>query len=723
VDQEEWFLKGVALTDMEFGPDGKMYISDYGGGWLRPGRGGVFTLADDERIKTSELQDLRVLLAGGFKDLKNDKLRTLMGHPDQRVRRNAQYALAERGGSSLKVFTAATKKSSNLLRRIHGIWGLGQLAVKTPSALKPLASLLTDQDLEVRANAARTLGNHPKHLAPYRAKLITLLNDSSPRVSSLAALALANEGHSSSVSAAISLLERNAGKDVVVRHGGVMMLTQGAKGKTLAGLAGHSSSPVRRAAVVALRRQKSPAIAAFFKDNDLLVRQEAIRGAYDENIRETFPQLSALAHEVAKRVKKEDKYHPMTARRAMHAAWTLGRAKDVSVIADIANDPSIDFRVRRDAVTIFLDWNKPPVADPVTAFVRKLPGNRTKVTRGLLTQLKPLYESAIKDHSAARLLPWSLKLLRYESLPLDLSILQKYAEAGWVRDIARVMALEILADRQKDKGQLAGVLQKLVSDKNTKVRSKARELFFKIDPAGATELLGEILADSKSSLTEKQLTLETLADLKTPKAKALIESAMDTLLQGAADPGLALDILTAGEKMNSAKVATFRASFKGKKPLAEWFALTEKGGNIQRGKRLYNSHGTAQCQRCHMMNGVGSDVGPELAAIGKKNDEAYLLRALITPNSEIAVGYGLGSITLKDGTVVSGNIMADDQAGNARVKIGKEIKTLKKSSIKSRSAPMSAMPPMAGILTQAEVRDVVAYLRSCKVDRTDEGHK
>ncbi|MGC6459091.1 MAG: hypothetical protein ACON4R_12070, partial [Akkermansiaceae bacterium] len=115
--------------------------------------------------------------------------------------------------------------------------------------------------------------------------------------------------------------------------------------------------------------------------------------------------------------------------------------------------------------------------------------------------------------------------------------------------------------------------------------------------------------------------------------------------------------------------------------------------------------------------------GPELGAIGKLRDPGYLVRALVTPESEIAAGYGIGSITLKDGTVISGTFMPDDAKGNARVAIGEDVKVIAKDQIKERSKPISGMPPMAGLLTRQEARDIIAYLVANKEDKTDDGHK
>ena len=57
------------------------------------------------------------------------------------------------------------------------------------------------------------------------------------------------------------------------------------------------------------------------------------------------------------------------------------------------------------------------------------------------------------------------------------------------------------------------------------------------------------------------------------------------------------------------------------------------------------------------------------------------------------------------------------------MKIEKAITVITQDKIASQSKPVSAMPPMAGILNKHEMRDMVAYLLSCKEDKTDDEHK
>jgi len=720
LETKDWFLKGIAATDLDFAPDGRLYVSDYGGGWTRSNNGGIYTLANEERLKDPAVLEVKGLFAQGFPKMKSDKLFDLLAHPDQRVRTRAQFALAERGMESLEHFTKAIKKDQPLLRRLHGLWGMGQLAKLDLCVMPLLQELFTDPEMEVRANLARTLGGH----APYFEKeLITLLDDPSPRVASLAALTLANHGDKAALAPALAMLEKNADKDVIVRHGGIMILTRTADEQFLADLNTHASASVRRAAVVALRRQKSKFLESYFDDPAEMVRQEAIRAAYDENVIATFPALSARALAIAKRVTPEVKFHPMTARRALHAAWTLARPQDVDVLAGLINDPSIDFRIRRDAFIALLEWNKPPVPDLVTGFARTLPSNRIPLPGNLFEKLLPFY-----DQPTPGLLTLALTLVEQERLLLDARHLAGYLNKKGMPEAARLAALKLLAPLQQGEAGWQNTLETLIEDESDRIRSQARELLLQLNPdENSMKLLGDTLLSKETTLTEKQLTLKTLGKLNKPAADKIIKETLDFLTARKLELGLGLDVVVAAEASKDEQVkaalAAFRATLPKDDPNAEWMLLCETGGDIKLGKTLVYSHPTGQCQRCHTIHGVGGNVGPELGAIGKLRDPAYLVRSLIMPNAEVAEGYGIGTITLKDGTVIGGTLLPDDKDGNVVMKIVEDIKIIAKDQIKERSEPISGMPPMAGLLTREETRDIIAYLIANKEDKTDEGHK
>ena len=45
------------------------------------------------------------------------------------------------------------------------------------------------------------------------------------------------------------------------------------------------------------------------------------------------------------------------------------------------------------------------------------------------------------------------------------------------------------------------------------------------------------------------------------------------------------------------------------------------------------------CDACHMINGQGGEVGPDLSKIGAARDRDYLRRALLDPNADLAKGF------------------------------------------------------------------------------------
>lgn len=138
-----------------------------------------------------------------------------------------------------------------------------------------------------------------------------------------------------------------------------------------------------------------------------------------------------------------------------------------------------------------------------------------------------------------------------------------------------------------------------------------------------------------------------------------------------------------------------------------------KGGDRERGKEVVTNHLGGNCLACHVVEASeGSNVGPALTGIGKLKPREYLLEALLQPGAVIAPGYGMVSVTKKDGTSVAGTVMEDAaELLKVRATDGAEV-LIQKSEIAVQTPPISVMPPMLGILTKREVRDVVAYLVS-----------
>src|SRR5699024_10970436 len=131
---DQTIVSGVLPTGMDFGPDGALYFNDWIEGWGTKDKGRIWKLDTPETTVSKIRQQTQELLAANFDERSDQELAKLLGHADMRVRQKAQFELAERGATD--VLLNVIKQSDEQLARIHGIWGIGQLAREEVSLAK-----------------------------------------------------------------------------------------------------------------------------------------------------------------------------------------------------------------------------------------------------------------------------------------------------------------------------------------------------------------------------------------------------------------------------------------------------------------------------------------------------------------------------------------------------------------------------------------------------------
>ena len=90
-----------------------------------------------------------------------------------------------------------------------------------------------------------------------------------------------------------------------------------------------------------------------------------------------------------------------------------------------------------------------------------------------------------------------------------------------------------------------------------------------------------------------------------------------------------------------------------------------------------------------------------------------MLRSLITPNSEIATGFGVTIVELTNGKSLVGRVEKQtDQSLSLVPAQGKTIEISREEIKKITETKTSVMPPMGSILTKHQLRDLIAYLES-----------
>lgn len=320
VENSKPFATNVLATDVTFGPDGRVFVSAWGGGWFSTNKGTIYAISDPKIRDAVESVQTRAILKSGFSSRSISELIPMMEHPDIRVRRGAQFALASMGSlSTLQLLALAqageadgsndaaeTNDRLRILAQIHAIWALGMQAsgircavVTEPDPLAPIVSMLDSDDAEVRTQTARVLGDAGYIAAA--SKLIEHIVDENSRVRAACALAcaqLATQSKSSMANAIPALtaaLFENDTKDAFLRHALVVGLAGCADPAKLQELSADQFASVRLGVLLAMRIQKDPAIARFLFDPDFRIATEAARAIWDVPIPEGFASLAAAS--------------------------------------------------------------------------------------------------------------------------------------------------------------------------------------------------------------------------------------------------------------------------------------------------------------------------------------------------------------------------------------------------------------------------------------------
>jgi quinoprotein glucose dehydrogenase len=698
------FLWNILATDTDFGVDGGLYVSDWVEGWNKPGKGRIYRVHDPAEDADPLVRQTETLLREGMAKRSNSERAHWLAHPDQRVRLEAQFALADEGPAAISNLREVAAKSTNQLARLHAIWGLGQIssASKDPgpkgTALEPLLALLDDADGEVRAQAARVLGN--ERFAPAYDRLVALTKDSNSRVQFFAAMGLGKLGRSSAWPAVIDLIRSNADRDPYLRHAGVMALTRLKKPAALEAAAQDSSPAVRMAALLTMRRLGQPEVGRFLTDPEPRLVLEAARAVNDLPLKEALPQLAAIL----------SKGGPVPLlRRAVNANFRVGKKPQAQALVAFALVTNAPAAIRAEAIERVGDWVQPPGRDAVTGLWRPLPKRSGAVaTAALSDHLSSLLNGPADVQVAA--IRAVEKLGMHQTGPALLAKVKAAGEDGRVR----VAALRTLA-ALKDPGLAAAINLGLVSPDRS-LRREATRWQAQSNPTEAVRQLETSLA--KGSIPEKQAALAILGATPGAEVDRLLSSWLDKLLAGGVPPALRLDILEAAGQRHATNITEmvqrYEASRKGDDPLRGYRECLE-GGNATEGRMIFFERVDVSCVRCHKINGEGGDAGPNLSQVGARQNREYIMESILYPNQKIAPGFETVLVFLKSGAGYAG-VLTKETETTLEINSPEDGPiTISKADIKSREKGLSGMPAeLRQILSKRDVRNLVEFLSGLK---------
>jgi putative heme-binding domain-containing protein len=131
-------------------------------------------------------------------------------------------------------------------------------------------------------------------------------------------------------------------------------------------------------------------------------------------------------------------------------------------------------------------------------------------------------------------------------------------------------------------------------------------------------------------------------------------------------------------------------------------------GNAENGARVFQTH----CAACHLANGKGGHLGPELSRIGTARSVSALRTKIRNPGRSMVAGYRPVTLVMNDGRRVRGLRKNEDAFTIQIMDMTERIQGYSKSDIREIiSEPRSPMPVFdAARLSDSDLNDLLSHL-------------
>jgi putative heme-binding domain-containing protein len=139
-------------------------------------------------------------------------------------------------------------------------------------------------------------------------------------------------------------------------------------------------------------------------------------------------------------------------------------------------------------------------------------------------------------------------------------------------------------------------------------------------------------------------------------------------------------------------------------------------GDAARGEQIYQAKDKGNCAQCHMIDGRGGRLGPNLSRIGASRSAAALEREIRRPGEVIPVGFETVTVIMPDGRKIRG-LRKNEDTFSVQIMTGaEELRSFFKRDVKDVVAEEQSMMPAFGPdrLSDDELTDLVRYLRSLR---------
>ncbi len=765
VDDMEQTIWNILATDLDFGPDGRLYLADWVFGWVGEKKGRVYTFEDKRATNLPVALEVKQLLEHGVAKKTDLELADLLGHADRRVRYEAQFELANRAigdadravprfgpdAKSAQTLIQTVSQPGPTLARIHALWGLGQILEQSfgrvggdPTLDRVLAiieQLCRDPDPEVRAQAMKLPVQLDWGWMPNKESVLSLMQDPNSRVRYFATLALGIRGKPEDLKHVSELLVANNNVDPALRHAGIMAMNEiiwnhwrpriswpGRISKPIepfppaifGQLGQQAPAPVRLAFCAALRRmipqveltpreyfEQKPrqflaaTLAQMLNDPDPRIALEAARAIHDEPMKKAFPQLALTLG------RSND---PPYLRRALNANFHLGDQASATRIAEFVVNPAAPQPLRLEALQLLGQWAKPNPRDYVLGDWRPIEPRSAEPAVAALNRIQSVLHKE-EELLAATLEAGNQLGVKYAPGPLQALVLDDS-----LYEASRIFALQNL--KQSDAKLFDKTYRELLANIDSQpdqLSVKLIDLHLETKP-NDIQLIDAYLKNDSRSVKGKQEIIALLGQMQDPASAGRLAAALQQAERNELPNELRLDYVMAAERRNEPEMAEALKQYR----TAIESAAADKtarlndsrfGGNAERGRQIFFYKTEVSCVRCHNIDGTGGEVGPDLSGVAIDKTRDYLLESIVDPNKTVAEGFNQTIVLTTDGLTLTG--LVKSESDEQLVLIDAEgIRTeIPIAEIEDRKAGKSSMPEdLVDKLSPREIRDLVEYL-------------
>jgi putative heme-binding domain-containing protein len=132
-------------------------------------------------------------------------------------------------------------------------------------------------------------------------------------------------------------------------------------------------------------------------------------------------------------------------------------------------------------------------------------------------------------------------------------------------------------------------------------------------------------------------------------------------------------------------------------------------GDPLKGKLLFETQG---CSTCHIVNGTGGGLGPDLDEVGARRSASHLRQCLLSPASALPAGFMMIRAIRQDGSAVEGIRVNEDSFTIQLLDLSGHFHSLRKRQLQrlDYQSGTTPMPSYRNKLSSLEIDDLIAYL-------------